>query len=48
VHAWMVAQARRRAAAPSSPRQPAWAAAGTATRLGLSHPQTHPAAASTI
>src|SRR4051812_39181265 len=48
VHAWMVAPARRRAAAPALARQPAWPAAGTSTRLGLSHPQTHPAAASTI
>src|ERR1700675_965408 len=47
-HAWMVAQARRRAAAPALARQPAWAAAGTSTRLGLSHPQTHPDVASTI
>src|SRR5438445_9514245 len=48
VHTWMVAPARRRAAAPALARQPAWPAAGTSTRLGLSHPQTHPAVPSTI
>jgi hypothetical protein len=48
VHVWMVAQARRRAAGPASARQPAWPAAVPSTRLGLSHPQTHPAVASTI
>src|SRR5437773_11460097 len=47
VHAWMVAQARRRAAGPALARQPAWPAAVPSTRLGLSHPQTHPAVAST-
>src|SRR5881398_1807556 len=48
VHAWMVAQTRRRAAAPALARPPAWPASGPSTRLGLSHPQTHPAVASTI
>jgi len=34
-HAWMVAQARRRAAAPALARRPAWPASGASTRLGL-------------
>ena len=42
VHAWMVAQARRRAAGPTLARQPAWPAAAPSTRLGLSHPRDAP------
>jgi hypothetical protein len=48
VHVWMVAQARRRAAGPTLARQRGGPAAVPSTRLGLSHPQTHPAAAPTI
>src|SRR5438876_7597405 len=48
VHVWLVAQARRRAAGSALTRLPAWPAAVPSTRLGLRHPQTHPAVASTI
>jgi hypothetical protein len=47
-HAWMVAHALRRAAGPTSIRQPACPSVGPTTRLGLSHPQTHSAVAATI
>src|SRR6266851_3467651 len=48
VHVWLVAQARRRAAGSALTRLPAWPAAAPSTRLGLRHPQTHPAVAPTI
>ncbi len=48
VHAWMVAQARHRAAGSALDRQPAWPTAALSPRLGLSHPQTHPAMTPTI
>jgi hypothetical protein len=47
-HAWLVAQALRPAAGSTSKRQPAFPSADPATLLGLSHPQTHAAAAATI
>jgi hypothetical protein len=46
--AWMVAHARRRAPGTTLTRQPALPSAVPNTRLGLSHPQTHAAVASTI
>jgi len=48
VHAWMVAHALRPAAGPALLRQPALPSADPTTWLGLGHPQTHPAMASTI
>jgi hypothetical protein len=49
VHTWMVAHALRRAAGPAEGKanQP-YRSAVPSTRLGLSHPQTHPAVTSTI
>jgi hypothetical protein len=49
VHAWMVAHALRRAAGPAEGKanQP-YRSAVPSTRLGLSHPQTHPATTPTI
>jgi hypothetical protein len=48
VHAWMVAHALRRADVTALTRQPALPSAVTSTRLGLTHPQTHPTVTPTI